>query len=232
MSLKKDRSRLFVPHLVITDHISGKHLLSNLRCSFVDLRCSRVRITAFCRHFRNTIYISHSFQDPNGLVPALPSILAKRPHSRRLWPSLSRETRWCTKHASENCVLGATLLLWNLQSDANCPRCHAPVDCTHVLRCHSRGAGDIWSSNIQHLTNTLTSLQKLTILLTATLLADWRSDSVLMLDPSWPPPLCEVIGSQDGIGWKSFLEGLLSHLWIPYMANAYATQGIPISSKR
>lgn len=48
--------------------------------------------------------------------------------------------RWISKHASSNCGVGKTLVKWKYQDDDKCPRCRAPEDTTHVLRCKAKGA--------------------------------------------------------------------------------------------
>jgi hypothetical protein len=42
---------------------------------------------------------------------------------------------WVTKTASHNCGVGTTLVQWNYQDDAACPRCGAPESTLHMYGC-------------------------------------------------------------------------------------------------
>jgi len=59
--------------------------------------------------------------------------------------------RWTTKHASENCGVGLTLLHWKKQDDDKCPHCGNPEDTLHVLQCLACGADDKWKENLTRL---------------------------------------------------------------------------------
>jgi hypothetical protein len=131
--------------------------------------------------------------------------------------------RWCTKHGSENCGVGLTLLHWEKQSDAECPRCSAPENTTHVLRCPNAAATTTWQHQLNALSKTLTDLQTPLELATAMILRlqSWRLNLPLLLDPTWDETTSLVISSQDQIGWKNFMEGLPSKFWIPVITNHY-----------
>ena len=66
---------------------------------------------------------------------------------------------WCTKHGSENCGVGKTLLAWKKQLDNKCPRCSAPEDTTHVLRCTAHNSTAVWLENMLALHQTLVDLE-------------------------------------------------------------------------
>ena len=136
--------------------------------------------------------------------------------------------RWCMKHGSENCGVGATLLYWKKQLDDECPRCRASEDTTHVLRCTAHNASVIWNTNMDLMKDDLASLETPLQLQTALLnrLQCWRDNSPLTADPLWTPSLASLIHSQDTIGWKNFMEGLPSNLWSPFMALHYKTNSI------
>jgi hypothetical protein len=136
--------------------------------------------------------------------------------------------RWCMKHGSENCGVGATLLYWKKQLDDECPRCRASEDTTHVLRCTAHNASVIWNTNMDLMKADLASLETPLQLRTALLnrLQCWRDNSPLTADPLWTPSLASLIQSQDTIGWKNFMEGLPSNLWSPFMALHYKTNSI------
>ncbi|CAB9517064.1 expressed unknown protein [Seminavis robusta] len=135
--------------------------------------------------------------------------------------------RWSTKHGSENCGVGKTLCHWQLQADADCPRCGNPEDTTHVLRCADTEATSLWSAHMIELGSLLADLHTPLELHTAVLdrLQHWRQNIPFVVDPTWSPQLRATIQSQDTIGWKCFLEGLPTKLLSRYMDVYYSSQG-------
>jgi hypothetical protein len=131
--------------------------------------------------------------------------------------------RWITKHGSENCGVGITLLKWKLQNDDNCPRCQLPEDSDHVLRCTARGSDEVWAKYHSALDAGLSSSDTPDMLRLVILsrLTQWRSNTPFIIDMSWPAPLRELILSQDNIGWRPFLDGLPSTHWIPYITTHF-----------
>jgi hypothetical protein len=109
-----------------------------------------------------------------------------------------------------------------------CPRCHAPENTTHVLCCTAHDASAIWDTNMMTLIETLAKLDTPLPLQEALVarLNTWRSDAPLLIDPQWPPDIAILIQSQDTIGWKNFLEGLPSRLWVLHMTHHYTTHSI------
>ena len=63
-------------------------------------------------------------------------------------------------------------------------------------------------------------------------LQSWHDNSPLLPDPAWSPSLLALICSQDDIGWKNFLEGLPSKMWIPMLASSYANRRIKKCPRR
>ncbi len=146
--------------------------------------------------------------------------LATQALMKALSPS---KQRWCTKHGSENCGVGITLQYWRKQDDNECPRCGAPEDTTHVLRCTGQASNDTWNTNIAALIETMAKYETPLLLQEAIVsrLEGWRRDEPPVNDPQWPLPLLILIQAQDTIGWKNFMEGLPSRLWIPHMTTHY-----------
>jgi hypothetical protein len=111
--------------------------------------------------------------------------------------------QWCTKHASENCGVGSTLLHWNKQLDRECPCCQAPENTTHVLRCTAHDASTVWNTNITKVNTAMTDVDtpiQLQEALILTRLQDWRNDSALFPKPLWTPAISTLIQAQDIIG--------------------------------
>ena len=151
-----------------------------------------------------------------------------------LMKSLSpSKQRWCTKHGSENCGVGITLMHWKKQLDNECPRCQAPEDTTHVLRCTAHNSSETWDSNLTSLIETLANFNTPLPLHQAIIsrLQGWRMNLPNTDDPTWSPSLQSLIQAQDIIGWKNFMEGLPSLLWIPYMAKHYSDEDSTLCPK-
>jgi hypothetical protein len=139
--------------------------------------------------------------------------------------------RWITKHGSENCGVGITLFKWKQQTEYACPCCGDPENSTHVLRCTGQQATETWTTNLDATLDCLESLDTPLMLKQAIIdrLTAWRQDSPMLDDPLWPPTLTSLIHSQDTIGWKNFMEGLPSNLWIPYMDAYYTSEDSKLS---
>jgi hypothetical protein len=118
-----------------------------------------------------------------------------------------------------------TLLAWKLQDSAACPCCGTPEDTSHVLRCTAFKAQDTWDENLLALTGHLASTDTPIDLNEAicSRLTDWRADVPFRDNPNWSTSLTNLIHAQDDIGWKNYMEGLPSQLWIPYMTQHYSS---------
>ena len=130
--------------------------------------------------------------------------------------------RWITKHASDNCGVSKTLMLWTYQDHDRCPRCGDPEDAAHVSHCHGHGADDIWTTSMEELVTLLEQLDTHPSLLHAIpqRLNQWRNQHPL-------PPLqgddsfMAALAEQDTIGWKNFADGFVTKLWIPIQTAHY-----------
>jgi len=130
-----------------------------------------------------------------------------------------------TKHASENCGVGRTLVLWKYQQDPKCPRCDQPEDTEHVILCRGCGADDIWQANIRKLTSSLTKRETHSAIQEAILrrLYQWRYRQTFSTFDD--EEVNTAIAHQDSIGWKNFLEGLPAKQWQQLQQRHYTTIG-------
>jgi hypothetical protein len=134
---------------------------------------------------------------------------------------------WCTKHGSEQCGVGITMQRWKKQRDNCCPLCGAPENTTHVLRCTAQEASATWTTSMTTFNNYLMDVdcppefqEALTNRLTA-----WRLNIMFVDSPTWSEHLKQALHQQDAIGWKNFMEGLPSKLWVPYIQSFFSSNG-------
>jgi hypothetical protein len=134
--------------------------------------------------------------------------------------------RWITKHASENCGVGKTLVEWKQQTDALCPRCDEEEDTTHVLRCQGTGACAVWNKSMLDLTSYLSKSHTMPAIQHAiiTCLQRWRKGEPLCLD-GLDLGVQQTVINQNLIGWKNLLEGLPSKGWYNLQAGYYSEEG-------
>jgi len=145
--------------------------------------------------------------------------------------------QWVTKHASHNCGVGTTLVGWNMQDDARCPRCrHEHEDTTHVTQCRGQGADAVWDTSLKNIEKYFSQTRTDPTL--ATLLIDclnqWRMNLPMQAATAVTTPiqLQQAIAQQDRIGWQSLFEGLASHHWRKWQHNYYIERRIRKSSKK
>ena len=127
--------------------------------------------------------------------------------------------RWLLKHATGFCGVGRREFIRGNQDHADCPRCgHTNESTRHVVECKGSGADLTYSSALNNLEKTLSTLDTYPPIATAiiTRLRQWRIYGDHQL-----PPLRQrnIYGShhavidQDKIGWYNFLLGRLSKKW-------------------
>jgi len=129
-------------------------------------------------------------------------------HTKALKPGYQR---WITKHASHNCGVGTTLVEWQHQEDDQCPCCGQPEDTNHVIRCTGAGATEIWTEQMNVLTEWMTEANTHP-LLQDTLLANlqrWRQ-GLPPVTAHAAPRMQQMLESQSLIGWRNLMEGLPS----------------------
>ena len=142
--------------------------------------------------------------------------------------------RQVTKHASENCGVGKTLMEWKKQSHSRCPRCGLDgEDTTHVLICTAQGATAKWEENMVNLREHLTSVDTQEELQRALMfrLSQFRRQLPLT-NQAWSPTTLDLIQDQDTIGWKNLLEGLPSRKWLIVQQRHYKRIGSKRSARR
>jgi hypothetical protein len=141
--------------------------------------------------------------------------------------------RWVTKHGSENCGVGKTLVAWKQQTDPTCPRCEAEEDATHVLKCTGRGACEVWNKNMQELKTFLLKSCTMPAIREAilTCLQDWRDGNPICLS-NLHPDVIDTVLEQNTIGWKNFLEGLPCSGWANLQQQYYNSKGRRWSSTK
>jgi hypothetical protein len=142
------------------------------------------------------------------------------------------ERRWVTKHSSEECGVGTTLVHWKYQDDARCPRCNQNEDTEHVIKCTDQEATNIWNEHLtgieQYLFSTDTDPSIIRCIVTG--LHSWRSNSaVTEYDVS---DTKQTYNSQSEIGWHNFLQGLPSKRWKIAQQRYYNSIQSPASSKK
>jgi hypothetical protein len=142
--------------------------------------------------------------------------------------------RWVTKQASENCGVGITLVHWNKQTSNACPRCGVPENTLHVLQCRGSQADEV---ALEHMTklqnlfdNTFTHPDIASAIMSR--LTHFRHRTQPHLPPSTSFEIIQATLSQDRIGWKNFIEGLLSVKWRQAQSRYYRRQSISSISSR
>lgn len=134
-----------------------------------------------------------------------------RSYMSELFPA---RRRWLVKHWSANCGIGKTMVKWGYWQDDKCPRCLAPEDRDHVLRCPHPAARGTWACKLSDLHSLLVSSHTHPLLTTLFLqrLSDWH-DFAVSSSVSLPPAFAEAAAHQfllAGFGRKSGLRFNLS----------------------
>jgi hypothetical protein len=72
--------------------------------------------------------------------------MARLPSARR---------RWVSKHVSEKCGIGTTLVKWNMQVDMECALYGTNKDTEHIICCPDHRVLTKWAQSINNLCNWL-----------------------------------------------------------------------------
>jgi hypothetical protein len=136
--------------------------------------------------------------------------------------------RWTTKHGSENCGVGMTLLYWGKQPTNACPRCGAPENTLHVLQCRGEDSDEVALKQMSLLhalfDETFTHPDIAAAIVSR--LTHFRHRSHPHLPPTIGHEIRLATLAQDKIGWKNFMEGLVSNKWGPAQQRYYQQQHI------
>jgi hypothetical protein len=142
--------------------------------------------------------------------------------------------KWVTKTASENCGVGTTLVKWQHQDHAKCPRCsHARETTHHVFCCDGHGAKEKWNTSFLSFEKYLTSTQTCPAIQRA--LTDsirrWRNNRSIPLF-EYDHDIRIALRQQHKIGWQDLLEGLPAKQWKILQAQYYRDNNLRKSSNR
>ena len=113
---------------------------------------------------------------------------------------------------------------WNLRYHSNCPYCETPQeDTNHILLCAHTDSIAGWNEALKILFYKLYKIDTCWYVLTTIQheLNAWRHNMEPPDISAYPNQLQSAIQEQRRIGWKRFLEGMISKYWGLYMTNYY-----------
>ena len=113
---------------------------------------------------------------------------------------------------------------WKERFKSNCPFClHEDEDTHHILTCHHADASHRWNESLKQWEISMAKIDtcKHVMIAIKRELAAWRHESSHPDISLLPRRLQCAIHEQRNIGWKQFLEGLLSRHWKLYMTTYY-----------
>ena len=169
-------------------------------------------------------YWTHSHQDdqlPRRLHPDTISLID--------WPLVQKhmvqlsiaDRRFTTKHASSQCGVGTTLVLWKKQDDDHCPCCGNSETSEHVIQCPDPRSTQCFNKSIQSLRHVLNELQTDPAIRDALIhnIEAWRDGSPPPYNPS--RSIQEVVEAQTSIGWQHLFTGLPAMGWVSLQDQFY-----------
>ena len=125
-------------------------------------------------------------------------------HSRKLFMS---------KWMSGFCATGKSMQRWNMREQGHCPFCKTENETTlHILVCPNAEPTTTWSNALIGFNKRLTNIDTSPLLRHHILeeLKRWRDGSEPQNESEISTVLRPAILEQRKIGWKEFLEGLVS----------------------
>ena len=132
--------------------------------------------------------------------------------------------RSMVKWAAECLSTGKNMVRWGLRYKGHCPFCSFPIkDTVHILQCQHESPQNIWKKIMNQFKSKLMRIQTNKYLLWAIIkeINAWRNKkaypSIINLDLD----LQLAIKEQRKVGWKLFLEGLVTHSIIQYQEEYY-----------
>ena len=127
------------------------------------------------------------------------------------------QQRFISKWSSNYIGTGQNLVEWQLRKHGNCPFCnHASETTEHVLQCQHMEAQAVWQKALKKYSKGLKRIKTSPILITIILkeLHCWRLHQEPPDRSNLPLKLRMLIHTQASIGWKNFLEGILTTQWV------------------
>ena len=126
------------------------------------------------------------------------------------------QKRFISKWSTNYIGTGENMIEWNLRCHGDCPFCNEPKESTtHVLQCLHTDSLQAWSKEMEIYKTNLTKIGTSTILVKVILteLHCWRNKLSYPDVTCFSPELQGLIRAQRNLGWKNFLEGILSTRW-------------------
>ena len=148
--------------------------------------------------------------------------------SKALKASPLKTRRFICKWASNTISTGRNMVKWKLRYKGSCPFCNTDnEDKNHILRCENSEAQKIWKEGLADLVSSMKKW-KTDPTLAKTIeqeLHQWHQYNSNHID-LYPARLKKAILSQRNLGWKNFLEGLISKEIIEIQSKYYTNRGL------
>ena len=141
--------------------------------------------------------------------------------------SLSRR-RFVSKWAMNYVATGKNLKRWKMRHHSYCPFCEEEdEDVHHILHCTHDEAQRIFHSTLWTLMETLMKIGTCTraVMAIRNEIIAWRNDSTYPDTEDLGCDLAEVILAQRDLGWRAFLDGLLTTKWAQYQKIHFELRG-------
>ena len=136
--------------------------------------------------------------------------------------------RFLAKWSCECLPTGKNMVRWKLRHDGACPFCTLPNEnTTHILTCNHVDALAVWDEAILKFLNNAFGYDTCWYVRLAISreLTAWRHNLPSPDLSYYPALLQQAVQEQRTIGWKQFLEGIISKRWRLYMHLLFQEQG-------
>ncbi len=123
-----------------------------------------------------------------------------------------------SKWSAENLGTGKNLKKWQMRHSSLCPFCmEEEEDIEHILRCQSPTAVNGWNISLQQFGQQLHKIWTSPTLIISIIeqLRTWKSHSQHHVK-MFPTDIQAILQKQQEIGWKQFLEGLVTQSLYDY----------------
>ena len=147
--------------------------------------------------------------------------------SKSLQPLSLNLRRFITKWSCECLATGKNMQRWKMRHLGHCPFCNEPnEDTLHIMQCKHSDSFLHFDDAIKDLIKKLFKLDTCSYLLKALRneLYAWRNHQSLPNIDNYPTLLQQTIHQQRQIGWKQFMEGLITQSWGLYMSRYYKSR--------